>query len=258
MRCPTSQALPRFSIIFAAILAVSQDNLKRRLAYSTISQMGYVTLGLALLGSQAATGALVHIANHAFMKGTLFLCAGLLIKRAGIRNVSEMDGVARRMPVTMAAFAVAALAMIGTPPLAGFVSKWYLGLGMLEVGEPLYLIVLLGGRAPGGGLPAADRLRRLLQDAGPRRCRRQCPPRTPSASREGPAPMLVATVIAASMTVLLGVAPPCPVSRSRSPSSRPTRSSTREASSDGVDRAHRLPAATGAARAVAAALRGCS
>ncbi len=160
---PLLAALASVTVIFAAILAVNQDNLKRRLAYSTISQMGYVTLGIALLGEQAVTGSLVHITNHAFMKGTLFLCAGLLIKRAGIHNVSEMAGVAKRLPVTMAAFAVATLGMIGVPPLAGFVSKWYLGLGMLEVDEPLYLIVLLGGRAHGRRLPAAHRLRRLLQ-----------------------------------------------------------------------------------------------
>ncbi len=152
-----------FTVIFAGVLAVNQDNLKRRLAYSTISQMAYVTLGLALLGQDAAVGGLVHIANHAFMKGTLFFCAGLLIKRAGIHNVSEMAGVARRMPLTMASFALAALGMIGTPPLSGFVSKWYLGLGMLEVDQPYYLIVLLGGALHRRRLPAAHRLRRLLQ-----------------------------------------------------------------------------------------------
>lgn len=134
-----------FTVVFAALLAVSQDDIKRRLAYSTISQMGYVALGVGLLGAEAASGALVHIANHAFMKGALFLCAGLLIKRAGIHRVSEVDGLAQRMPVTTAALTVATLAMIGTPPLCGFVSKWYLGLGMLEVEQPLYLIVLLGG-----------------------------------------------------------------------------------------------------------------
>lgn len=134
-----------FTILFAAVLALGQDNLKRRLAYSTISQMGYVVLGASFLQVEAATGAITHIANHAFMKGTLFLCAGLLIKRMGVTRISEMHGVARRMPVTMAAFTVCTLGMIGTPPLSGFISKWYLGLGMVEVGQPLYLIVLLAG-----------------------------------------------------------------------------------------------------------------
>lgn len=133
------------TVVLAAILAISQDNLKRRLAYSTISQMAYVVLGLTLLGEFALQGALVHIANHAFMKGTLFLCAGIIIKKTGYHNISEMAGLAARLPWTMAAFTVSVLGMIGTPSLSGFVSKWYLGLGMLEVGKPLYLLVLLGG-----------------------------------------------------------------------------------------------------------------
>ncbi|MCE5203764.1 MAG: oxidoreductase [Actinomycetia bacterium] len=137
--------LAALTVIFAAILAVNQDNIKRRLAYSTISQMGYVTLGVSLLGEQAAVGAMVHITNHAFMKGALFLVAGLLIKRAGVHNVSEIDGMAKRMPFTCAALAIVTLGMIGTPPLSGFVSKWYLGLGILEAQQPLYLIVLIGG-----------------------------------------------------------------------------------------------------------------
>jgi multicomponent Na+:H+ antiporter subunit D len=187
------------TVVFAAILAVSQDNLKRRLAYSTISQMGYVTLGIALLGAGATTGALVHITNHAFMKGTLFLCAGLLIKRAGIHNVSEIAGVAKRMPVTMAAFALAALGMIGTPPLSGFISKWYLGLGMLEVDQPLYLAVLLGG-----ALLAAIYLLPIVYAAYFK------PPPTVSAGAadvgdEAPASMLVPTVVASALTLVLGL-----------------------------------------------------
>ncbi len=133
------------TILLAAIIALTQDDIKRRLAYSTISQMGYVLLGAALLGLEATQGSLVHIANHAFMKGTLFLCAGIFIKRLGIRKVSRMAGIGKRVPLTMAAFTVASLAMIGTPPLSGFVSKWYLGMGIVEAGQPLYLIVLLLG-----------------------------------------------------------------------------------------------------------------
>lgn len=196
--------LAAFTVLFAAILAVNQDNLKRRLAYSTISQMGYVTLGLSLLGPQAAIGAIVHITNHAFMKGTLFLAAGLLIKRAGLHNVSEMDGIAKRMPVTTAAFALATLGMIGTPPLSGFVSKWYLGLGMFEVHEPLYLIVLLGG-----ALMAAIYLLPIVYRAyfrEPRRLAADVPLETETdAKREAPLTMLVPLWIAAGLTVLLGL-----------------------------------------------------
>jgi multicomponent Na+:H+ antiporter subunit D len=173
--------------------------------------MAYVTLGLALLGPQATTGALVHIANHAAMKATLFFCAGLLIKRAGIHNVSEMAGVARRMPVTMAVFAIATLGLIGTPPLAGFVSKWYLGLGILEVDEPLYLIVLLAG-----ALIAAVYLLPIVYLAYFR------PLETPASAAAGPdsdpvgqraeAPfsMLVPAAAGAVLTVVLGIAAAVP------------------------------------------------
>jgi multicomponent Na+:H+ antiporter subunit D len=189
------------TVLVAAVLAVPQDDLKRRLAYSTISQMGYVILGASLLGIEALAGALVHITNHAFMKGTLFLCAGILIKRAGIHKVSEMAGIARRYPLTMGAFTVAALAMIGTPPLSGFISKWFLGTGMLEVEQPLYLIVLLGG-----ALMAAAYLLPIVYTAyfkGPRASAELAPgePR----EREAPWSMLGPTLAGAAITVLLGV-----------------------------------------------------
>ncbi len=196
--------LAAITVVVAALLAVNQDNLKRRLAYSTISQMGYVTLGVALLGQEATAGALVHVANHAFMKGTLFLCAGLLIKQVGLRNVSQLAGIAKRMPVTMAAFAVAALGMIGTPPLAGFVSKWYLGLGMLDVDQPLYLAVLLGG-----ALLAAIYLLPIVYAAY---FKEPAPlaEHGERTGREAPLTMLVPLVVAAALTVVLGAAAAVP------------------------------------------------
>ena len=202
---PYLAGIAAFTVVFAAILAVRQDNLKRRLAYSTISQMGYVTLGVALLGPLATTGALVHVVNHAFMKGTLFLCAGLLIKRACVTNVSQMNGMARRMPWTMGAFTIAALGMIGTPPLSGFVSKWYLGLGMLEVDQPLYLIILLGG-----ALLAAVYLLPIVYVAY-----FKAPPATADVdespkTREARATMLVPTIVAAGLSVVLGLAAATP------------------------------------------------
>jgi multicomponent Na+:H+ antiporter subunit D len=210
---PYLTGIAAFTIVFAGILAINQDNLKRRLAYSTISQMGYVTLGVALLNENALTGALVHIPNHAFMKGTLFLVAGLLIKRTGVRNVSQMAGIARRMPVTMAAFTLAALGMIGTPPLSGFVSKWYLGLGMLDAGRPAYLAVLLGG-----ALLAAVYLLPIVYVA----YFRPPPAERPAARDEAPAPppaahgleaplsMLVPVLIASALTVVFGIAASVP------------------------------------------------
>lgn len=134
-----------FTIIVSSILAVTQDDLKRRLAYSTIGQMSYVLLGISLLTRGGFQGGVIHIANHAFMKGTLFMTAGILIKVAGKRRVSRMQGIGLRYPLTMGAFTVAALALIGTPPLAGFISKWMIGTGTLQASRPLFLIVLLLG-----------------------------------------------------------------------------------------------------------------
>lgn len=131
------------TIIISSIMALDQDNLKRRLAYSTIGQMSYIVLGTALLNPMAAWGAIIHIANHAFMKGTLFMCSGVLLKKGKKRNVSELKGIGRKFPITMAAFSVAALAMIGTPPLAGFFSKWFLGMGSLNAHKPVFVVVLL-------------------------------------------------------------------------------------------------------------------
>ncbi|MBN1192877.1 MAG: oxidoreductase [Coriobacteriia bacterium] len=194
-----------FTVIFAAILAVNQDDLKRRLAYSTISQMAYVTLGISLLGIESTVGALVHITNHAFMKGALFLCAGLFIKRLGVRRVSQLDGAAKRMPITAAAFTIAALGMIGTPPLSGFVSKWYLGLGMLDTGNPALLAVLLGG-----ALMAAI----YLLPVGYRMYFRDpvltSEDRISIEGREAPASMLVPLIVSTVITAALGLAAAAP------------------------------------------------
>lgn len=132
-----------FTIIVSSLFAIEQDNLKRRLAYSTIGQMSYIILGTVLVTTHAAWGGMVHIANHAFMKGTLFLCAGIIIKQLGKRNISEMRGIGKKIPITMTAFTIAALGMIGTPPLAGFVSKWYLALGSLDADSIFFVVILL-------------------------------------------------------------------------------------------------------------------
>lgn len=201
---PWLAAVAAFTVLFGAVLALTQDDLKRRLAYSTISQMGYLTLAIALLGDGPTAGALVHLIHHAFLKGTLFFCAGLWIHEAGARRVSELRGVGARMPLTTAAFTLAALGMIGVPPLSGFVSKWWLGLGMLEVGEPLALVVLLAG-----ALLAAAYLLPVVYvatfapapGAGSAR-------RTPTNGRlggEAAASMLVPTLIAGALTLVLGL-----------------------------------------------------
>jgi multicomponent Na+:H+ antiporter subunit D len=120
------------TILVASVIALSKDNLKARLAYSTVSQLSYIILGVALLSDRAIQGGLLHIANHAFAKITLFFCAGAIYVATHKKNISEMSGLGRTMPWTFGAFSIAALSMIGAPPVAGFVSKWYLLLGAMD------------------------------------------------------------------------------------------------------------------------------
>jgi multicomponent Na+:H+ antiporter subunit D len=133
-----------FTIIVASIIALRQDNLKARLAYSTVSQLSYVILGVALLTPSGITGSIMHIVIHAFGKITLFFAAGAIYVAAHKTKVSELDGIGRAMPFTMAAFSITALSMIGMPPLAGFISKWYLVLGSLEAKLiPIVVVIVI-------------------------------------------------------------------------------------------------------------------
>ena len=132
-----------FTIIVASLIALSQDNLKRLLAFSTIGQLSYIVLGVGLLSPKGMTGGILHMAMHAFGKITLFFCAGAIFVATGKRNISEMVGIGKRMPLTMAAFFIASLSIIGLPPTGGFLSKWYLVLGSLEAHQTVILVVLL-------------------------------------------------------------------------------------------------------------------
>jgi multicomponent Na+:H+ antiporter subunit D len=120
------------TVIIASLVALQQDNLKRRLAYSTISQLSYVILAAAVLTPISVVGAALHIAAHAFGKITLFFAAGSIYTAAHKTNVSQLDGIGRRMPWTMAAFTIGSLSMIGVPPTAGFLSKWYMLSGAMS------------------------------------------------------------------------------------------------------------------------------
>ncbi|AJD44830.1 NADH dehydrogenase (quinone) nuoL-like protein (plasmid) [Rhizobium gallicum bv. gallicum R602sp] len=135
--------LVSFTILMASVYALTRDDLKARLAYSTVSQLSYIVLGAVLLSPVAMVGGIIHIAAHAFSKITLFFCAGSIYCASGKRNISDMAGIGRRLPWTMGAFFVASLSMIGVPPTAGFVSKWYLTLGSVEAGQMAFLVVLL-------------------------------------------------------------------------------------------------------------------
>ncbi len=123
------------TVIVASAIALRQDNLKRRLAYSTISQLSYVVLGAALFTPLAIVGAAIHIAAHAVSKITLFFAAGAVHVGSHVDNVSEMDGVGRKQPWTMGAFTVASLSMIGVPPTVGFLGKWFILLAAVSIGQ---------------------------------------------------------------------------------------------------------------------------
>ncbi len=122
-----------FTILAASIVALRQDNLKRRLAYSTISQLSYVIMATAILAPLSIMGAVLHIAAHAVGKITLFFAAGSIYTAAHKTEISQFNGIGKKMPWTMAAFAIASLSMIGVPPTAGFLSKWYILLGAIQV-----------------------------------------------------------------------------------------------------------------------------
>jgi multicomponent Na+:H+ antiporter subunit D len=120
------------TVILASLVALKQDNLKRRLAYSTVSQLSYVVLGVAILAPVSVVGAAMHIAAHAVCKITLFFAAGSIYTAAHLTEVSQLDGIGRRMPWTMTAFAIGALGMIGVPPTAGFIGKWFMLTGAMQ------------------------------------------------------------------------------------------------------------------------------
>ena len=132
-----------FTIVAAALLALAQDTLKRRLAYSTISQLSYVVLAASLLTPLAALAAIIHLANQAFAKITMFFVVGAIERTTGKTRVSELAGIGRTMPWTMGAFTVAALSFVGVPLFAGFVTKWYLSLGALQAGAWWFVLVMI-------------------------------------------------------------------------------------------------------------------
>jgi multicomponent Na+:H+ antiporter subunit D len=135
-----------FTIIVASLLAFAQDNLKRRLAYSTVGHLSYIVLGVAMLTPLGMTGGIMHIAAHATMKITLFFCAGAIYVNLHRTEISNLNGIAKVMPWTMAAFTIGSMGLAGIPPINGFFSKWYLAMGSLE-GDmlvPIFILVVSG------------------------------------------------------------------------------------------------------------------
>jgi multicomponent Na+:H+ antiporter subunit D len=131
------------TILLASLIAMTKDNLKARLAYSTVSQLAYVTLGALLATSSGIVGGSMHIAMHAFGKITLFFCAGAVLVAAHKSEISDMRGIGRALPLTMACFFIGALSIIGLPFAGGAWSKWYLAMGALEAGQVALVAVLM-------------------------------------------------------------------------------------------------------------------
>jgi len=135
--------LASVTLLVASLVALTQDSLKRRLAYSTIGQLSYMVLGAGMVSAIGMTGGILHIAMHAFGKITLFFCAGAIYVAAHKKYISQMDGLGRRMPITYLAFFFGSLSIIGMPPLGGFISKWNLAIGAIDGGQLILLVVLL-------------------------------------------------------------------------------------------------------------------
>lgn len=143
---PTTQFLLYLagaSVLLASIIAMRQDNLKARLAYSTISQLGYVTIGALLATSSGVIGSSMHIAMHAFGKITLFFCAGAILVTLHKSKISDMRGIGLKMPITIGAFFIASLSIIGVPPTGGTWSKWYLMMGTIETEQFVLMVILM-------------------------------------------------------------------------------------------------------------------
>jgi len=188
-----------FTIIMASVIALSKDNLKARLAYSTVSQLSYIIMGVALLTAPGIQGGLIHIVNHGFAKITLFFCAGAIYVAAHKKNISEMEGLGKVMPFTFGAFAIASLSMIGAPPVAGFVTKWSLLVGSIEAHQIGILLILLASTLLNAAYFVPVTYRAFFKKR---------PADEPfTGMREAPLSMLIPIIIACTISVIIGIWP---------------------------------------------------
>ena len=187
------------AIIGGSVLAIAQTDLKRMLAYSSVSQMGYILLGIGIADNLAVTGGILHILNHAVMKGCLFMIAGAFIYTSGIRSIEDLRGIARTMPLTAAAFVIAAASMIGIPPTVGFMSKWFIALGALESGQWIFVLVILAS-----SLLTAIYFWKVIEYMYFREPGTRCAEAV-STARDPPAGMLVPVLILAAACVFFGI-----------------------------------------------------
>jgi multicomponent Na+:H+ antiporter subunit D len=189
------------AVIAGSIFAIAQQDVRRMLAYSSVGQMGYIALGLSIGNSAALTGALLHVLNHAVMKGCLFMIVGGIRWRTGACRIDDLAGLSRRMPITMAAFVVAALSMIGLPPTAGFFSKWYLLSGALKAGDWFFILPLIIS-----SLLSAVYFFRVIETAFLKQpIQTDATASALSGRQELPVPMLTPIIILATGVLVLGV-----------------------------------------------------
>jgi multicomponent Na+:H+ antiporter subunit D len=183
------------AMFVGSVVAIYQQDVKRLLAYSSVAQVGYMVLGLSLASVDGLTGGLVHLFNHALMKSGLFLVMACVFVRVGSTRLEAMRGLGRRMPLTMAAFTVAGLSLVGVPLTVGFVSKWYLVVGALESGKWLVAVLILLS-----SLLALVYVWRVVEVA----YFEEAPADAPKIT-EAPARLLVPTWILVGATVVFGV-----------------------------------------------------
>nr|QNO52326.1 NAD(P)H-quinone oxidoreductase subunit 2, chloroplastic [Methanosarcinales archaeon ANME-1 ERB6] len=189
------------AIIVGSVIAIMQSNLKRMLAYSSVSQIGYIVLGVALFSTQwGLYGALIHILNHAITKGCLFMVAGAIIYRTGVRSIKDFEGLGKKMPYTCAAFTLAALSMIGVPPTVGFITKLCLVLASLEAVEYVYVAVILASTLLNlvyfwRVIDCMYFVRKEGEEEGEKEIKRD----------EAPASMVLPTLILGSLCVIVGI-----------------------------------------------------
>ena len=194
------------TVIVASIVALRQDNLKRRLAYSTVSQLSYVVLGVAILAPISVVGAAMHLAAHAVSKITLFFAAGSIYTAAHLTEVSQLDGIGRRMPWTMAAFTIGALSMIGIPPTAGFLGKWFMLSGAMQTANWIAVGVIIASTLLNAGYFLPIVFRAFF---------RESPAGGHEHSGEAPWPIVVALTITAAGTLFMFLFPEIPYALAR-------------------------------------------
>jgi len=183
------------AMIIASFIAIFQTDLKRMLAYSSVAQIGYITLGIGIANQDGLTGSIVHLANHAVMKATLFMALGAVFYRTGAVRLHDLSGIGQKMPLTMTAFVIAGFGIIGTPGTAGFISKWYLAVGALHAGGwPLVLVIMTSS------LLALVYIGRVIEVAWFREASPVC-----ADARDPPLSMLIPILVLAAATIWFGI-----------------------------------------------------